>query len=60
MAATVVALAVATPAAVAGVWLVSRRQRELLESERRTRNALERTADELSHVALHDGLTSTR
>jgi len=36
---------------------LSRRQRELLESERRTRNALEQAADELSHVALHDPLT---
>jgi diguanylate cyclase (GGDEF)-like protein len=36
---------------------LSRRQRELLESERRTRSALERAADELAHVALHDGLT---
>ena len=36
---------------------LSRRQTELLASERRTRTALERTADELSHVALHDPLT---
>jgi diguanylate cyclase (GGDEF)-like protein len=36
---------------------LSRRQRELLESERETRNALERAADELTHVALHDALT---
>src|SRR3954452_4022201 len=36
---------------------LSRRQRELLESERRTRNALEQAADELTHVALHDSLT---
>jgi diguanylate cyclase (GGDEF)-like protein len=36
---------------------LSRRQRELLDSERRTRNALEQAADELTHVALHDSLT---
>jgi diguanylate cyclase (GGDEF)-like protein len=36
---------------------LSRRQRELLDSERRSRNALERAADELQHVALHDPLT---
>jgi diguanylate cyclase (GGDEF)-like protein len=36
---------------------LSRRQRDLLESEREMRNALERAADELSHVALHDSLT---
>ena len=36
---------------------LSRRQRELLESERRTRNALEQAADELQHVAVHDPLT---
>ena len=36
---------------------LSRRQRELLESERKTRSALERAADELTHVALHDPLT---
>jgi diguanylate cyclase (GGDEF)-like protein len=41
----------------ARVAALSRRQRELLESERRTRNALEQAADELSHVALHDPLT---
>jgi diguanylate cyclase (GGDEF)-like protein len=41
----------------ARVVALSRRQRELLESERETRNALERAADELSHVALHDPLT---
>jgi diguanylate cyclase (GGDEF)-like protein len=37
---------------------LSRRQRELLSSERRTRGALEHAAAELAHVALHDPLTS--
>jgi diguanylate cyclase (GGDEF)-like protein len=36
---------------------LARRQTDLLEAERRTRNALERAADELTHVALHDPLT---
>jgi diguanylate cyclase (GGDEF)-like protein len=34
------------------------RQRQLLESERKTRSALQRAAEELSHVALHDPLTT--
>jgi diguanylate cyclase (GGDEF)-like protein len=37
--------------------VLSRQQRRLLESERQTRLALERAADELTHVALHDSLT---
>jgi diguanylate cyclase (GGDEF)-like protein len=36
---------------------LSRQQRRLLETERRTRDALQRAAEELSHVALHDPLT---
>src|SRR4051794_35839191 len=52
-----VATAVAGVLIGARVAALSRRQRELLESERETRNALERAADELSQVALHDPLT---
>ncbi|MFL5840471.1 MAG: putative bifunctional diguanylate cyclase/phosphodiesterase [Thermoleophilaceae bacterium] len=51
------ALAVGTLIALR-IGRLSKRQRELLESERKTRNALQRAADELSHVALHDPLTT--
>jgi diguanylate cyclase (GGDEF)-like protein len=52
-----VATALAGVLVAARVAALSRRQRELLASERETRNALERAADELSKVALHDPLT---
>jgi diguanylate cyclase (GGDEF)-like protein len=52
-----VATALAAALVAVRVAALSRRQRELLESERETRNALERAADELSQVALHDPLT---
>jgi diguanylate cyclase (GGDEF)-like protein len=51
------ALAVGTLIALR-IGRLSKLQRELLESERKTRNALQRAADELSHVALHDPLTT--